>query len=162
MLDWVMGSPYRDQHLTCPACKATLREFQGRQVCDGMLLTLKDLAHAIHDLTSVVPTFEYRDEAPGKRLCPRCTQAMTTCKLEVVLDGEIEQPRPELDRCVEHGIWFDGKELASVFEKVANKGYGGGVAHPGAVAPLRTVVGSRSRSGVPEWWGSLGGSRNKS
>jgi Zn-finger nucleic acid-binding protein len=129
---WVVAvaDPYRDPGLECPACKATLREFQTRQLCDGcdgMLLTLADLAGAIHDLTSITPTFEYKDEVPGKRPCPKCRVSMTTCRLRIVLEDEIEKPRPELDRCAEHGIWFDGEELAKVFEKVAGKGHGSGV-----------------------------------
>ena len=156
--------PFRDDFLTCPACAAPLREYQTRQVCDacdGMLLALADLAHAIHDLTSVVPTFEYADEAPGKRSCPRCRQAMTTCKLRVVLDREIEKPRPVLDRCREHGLWFDGEELASVLAKVAGKGFGGGVGRKGPSTPgaplSRGSGGWRGASGVPEWWGNLKG-----
>ena len=123
------------------------------------MLQLADLAHAIEDLTSIVPAFEYRDEQPGTRTCPHCAQTMTTCKLRVVLDGEIEQPRPELDRCPAHGIWFDGEELASVFEKVAGKGFGGGGrGHPsGEAGGLASP--SRSRSGVPEWWGTLGNTK---
>ena len=127
-----MSDPYRDPELECPACKATLREFQSRQVCDGcdgMLLTLPDLEKAIHDLTSIVPTFEYKDDKIGTRPCPKCRVLMFTCKLRVALEDEIEKPRPELDRCAEHGIWFDGRELAKVFEKVAGKGHGSGEPH---------------------------------
>ena len=127
-----MMDPYRDQERQCPACKETLREYQDRLVCDGcygMLLTLPDLGAAIYDLTSVTPTFEFKDEAPGKRECPRCRELMTTCKLRLMLDKEIEEPRPELDRCAAHGLWFDGEELVKVFEKVTGKGFGGGL-HP--------------------------------
>jgi hypothetical protein len=107
-----------------------LREFRTRQICDaceGMMVTLTDLAGAIHDLTSITPTFEYVDGKVGARRCPHCAELMTTCKLRVMLEDEIEKPRPELDRCDAHGIWFDAEELAKVFEKVATKGFGGGV-----------------------------------
>jgi hypothetical protein len=164
-----MNDPYRDQRLTCPACKATLREFRGRQVCDGcdgMLLTLADLGGAIHDLTSITPTFEYRDEKRGERGCPHCGGAMTTCKLRIVLDTELADPKPVLDRCTEHGIWFDGEELAGVFEKVASKGFGGGVGRkagkasgPAASRPSMASGGWRGASGVPEWWGGGGGGK---
>jgi hypothetical protein len=165
-----MTDPYRDQQLSCPACKATLREYQSRQVCDGcdgMLLALPDLAHAIHDLTSITPTFEYRDEQPGKRGCPKCSATMTTCKLRVVLDTELAEPKPVLDRCTEHGLWFDGEELAGVFEKVASKGFGGGVGRKAtrelgtwrAERPSMASGGWRGKSGVPEWWGGGGGGK---
>jgi len=125
-----MADPYRDPTLKCPACDATLRAFLTRQVCDGcdgMLLTLEDLAGGIHDLTSITPTFAYRDEQPGARCCPHCRTAMTRCRLVLTLEEGTEKPRPELDRCPAHGIWFDAEELAKVFEKVAGKGHGGGV-----------------------------------
>lgn len=122
--------PYRDQHLTCPACGAGLRAFKTRQICDacdGMMLTVEDLAAAIHELTSLTPSFELKDGKLGARMCPHCAALMTQCKLRVVLDDEVEKPRPELDRCGTHGIWFDREELAKVFEKVAGKGFGGGL-----------------------------------
>jgi len=130
----------------CPMCPhSILRIHQGRLLCDrcqGMLLELDDVGRAIFDMTGITPTFEFIDEQPGKRPCPRCTQPMTTLHLRVVLGDEIAKPRPELDRCAEHGIWFDGEELAKVFEKsyakVTSHGGGGGW---------------RSSKGVPEWWG---------
>ncbi|MBA3454466.1 MAG: hypothetical protein H0T42_15355 [Deltaproteobacteria bacterium] len=130
-----------------------------------MLLTLVDLSGAIHDMTSVVPSFEYKDEKPGKRPCPKCRTLMTTCRLVLSLDDEIEKPRPELDRCAEHGIWFDGEELAKVFQKVAGKGFGGGVGRKGYAGSKggggadRGSGGWRGRSGVPEWWGGGGGGK---
>lgn len=129
-----VNEPFRDQHRTCPACQALLREFRTRLVCDacqGMMLTLDDLGLAIHDMTSIVATFTYHHEAPGKRLCPTCSVPMTRCKLDIGLEQAVEHPRPELDRCEAHGIWFDNEELAKVFERVAGKGYGGGVGRKG-------------------------------
>jgi Zn-finger nucleic acid-binding protein len=126
----VMSEPYRDRHLSCPACQATLRAFKTRQVCDacdGMMVTVEDLASAIHELTSLTPALDYRDEKPGTRRCPHCTAVMTTCKIAISIDDETEKPKPTLDRCVTHGIWFDREELAKVFEKVASKGFGGGL-----------------------------------
>ncbi len=124
-----MANPYRDVERTCPACHAALRAFRTRLVCDscdGIMLPFGDLAAAIHDMTSVVPTFEWASEQPGTRACPACRAPMTTCKLVVHLEAEVERPRPQLDRCDAHGLWFDHEELARVFEKVATKGYGGG------------------------------------
>jgi len=125
-----VSAPYRDQPLSCPACSAPLRAFRTRHVCDacnGLLLTLEDLAGGIHDLTSITPTFAYRDEQPGERTCPHCRVAMTRCKLTLALEDDVAKPRPELDRCAAHGLWFDAEELAKVFEKVAGKGHGSGV-----------------------------------
>lgn len=161
-----MSDPYRDQKLPCPACNAPLRAFQTRLACDacqGMLVTLDDLARAIHEMTSVTPTFELTDAKPGKRACPHCKQAMSTCKIRVVLDDEVEKPRPELDLCEQHGLWFDDEELAKVFEKVAGKGFGGGVGRvgrgPGGTAAKSGSYGWKGHHGVPEWWGGGGGGK---
>ena len=123
--------PYRDPERACPACAAPLREFETRLVCDGcmgMMLTLEDLAHGVHDLTSVLPELQYRDETPGNRACPHCAVMMTRCRLILALEDETAKPRLELDRCDHHGIWFDHEELAKVFEKVGGMGHGSGVA----------------------------------
>jgi len=104
----------------CPACKATLRDFETRLACDscqGAMVPMEDLRLAIEQLTGIAPALELVDEKPGARSCPRCAVAMTRLHLRVVLEDEVAKPRPELDRCGEHGIWFDGEELAKVFEK---------------------------------------------
>ena len=85
------------------------------------MVSLADLSRAIDELVQIEPKFELIDQRPGKRACPRCSQTMSVCHLRVVLMEEIATPRPELDRCLEHGLWFDGEELAKVFEKVRAK-----------------------------------------
>lgn len=125
-----MPDPYRDSTHLCPACRQPLRSYLTRLLCDacnGIFMPLADLGAGIHDMTSIDPTFTFEHEQPGKRLCPHCAQAMSTCKLLVGLDGHVEHPHPELDHCAAHGLWFDDQELAKVFEKVATKGFGGGV-----------------------------------
>lgn len=135
-----MTDPYRDAKLVCPACDRTLREFRGRLVCDtcdGIMLTVDDLVAGIHDMTSVVATFEWTRETPGTRKCPHCREAMSRCHVIVHLENDLEKPKPELDRCATHGVWFDREELAKVFEKVAGKGYGGGIGRKGPANPSR-------------------------
>lgn len=126
--------PYRDAHHTCPGCNAKLREFRDRLVCDtcgGVMLAIDDLRNAIAELTGLEPTVSYRDERPGKRICPHCATAMTTARLTLELEGaKPAKPKTELDRCATHGLWFDELELALVLEPVAGKGFGGGLAHP--------------------------------
>lgn len=149
-----MTDPYRDHHPSCPACQAPLRRFQvagqtpeqARLVCDacdGIFVTPPDLAGAIHDLTSLVPTFEFSNLTPGARRCPRCSAPMTRCHVEIVLDTERARPKPELDVCGEHGVWFDREELAAVLEKVAGKGFGGGVGRTGGAARAGVLEGSQ-------------------
>jgi len=125
-----MSDPYRDPDRPCPTCAKPLRMYQTRLVCDvcnGIMVTLDDLASAVHDLTSLVPRFGWKSEQPGTRACPLCGTTMTACKLIVEIDGAHEHPKPVLARCDTHGLWFDHEELAMVFEKVATKGFGGAV-----------------------------------
>lgn len=139
----------------CPSCETPLRAFRARLVCDaceGMFAPLADLATAIEDITGVVPTFDAEDVKPGKRTCPVCAVVMETLKLHVHLDGELVVPKPTLDRCGEHGLWFDTDELAIVFEKARAAHPGGSGSHvrkPGG-------GGGGSWSGDqkgPFWWG---------
>lgn len=97
------------------------------------MVSIEDLRESIRELTSLEAVFSYRDEAAGKRMCPRCQTAMATAKLTIEFDGErAAKPGPELDRCAEHGLWFDESELADVLESIAGKGFGGGLPHGNA------------------------------
>lgn len=139
---------YRDQHHICPRCNDELRVFGERLVCDGcqgLMLTADDLGNAIVELTGLMPTFTIRDEAPGKRACPRCTMSMTTAKLTIELEGtKAMKTGPTLDRCLTHGLWFDENELADVLAPVAGKGFGGGMASPNSRQPGATAGPGRS------------------
>ncbi len=122
-----MADPYRDPERPCPACGKPLRAYQQRLVCDacsGIMVSVADLAAAIEDLTSVVPELAWDHARPSKRACPLCRAAMTACKIAIDIEGDVVHPRPELDRCDAHGVWFDGEELAAVLEKIAGKGHG--------------------------------------
>lgn len=161
-----MTDPYRHALRSCPACNRALREFHKRLVCDdcdGMFLLLEDLTEQIRQLTGVVPALTYVGEAAGTRPCPHCALAMSTCTLELAIDHETVRPKPTLDRCGHHGIWFDGEELAAVFQKVIGKGPGGGVDRKPPTRLQGNTIGGewRSHSGVPEFWGSLGSTRPK-
>lgn len=120
-----MSDPFVDLLMKCPACTGTsLRAFHGRLCCDaceGMQITLAELSRAIVDLTGIEPTYEFMDVQPGKRSCPRCPTPMTRCRLRVIVEDELAKPRPELDHCAEHGVWFDRDELATVLAKVRAK-----------------------------------------
>jgi len=151
-----MTEPYRPHPVTCPACNATLRDYRGRLACDsceGILMPLDELAAGIADLVGLEPRIEFVHEAPGKRACPHCQQAMTTCHIQIMLDEDLAKPPPTLDRCSAHGLWFDGKELSAVFEKCMAKaktrGFSGKTKH------LRGTGGAVSElegNGIPVWW----------
>lgn len=122
-----MADPYRDPERPCPACDQPLRAYHQRLVCDacnGIMVSVEDLSGAIEDLTSVTPTFAWDHEKPSSRKCPQCRAPMVGCRVVLEIEGEVAHPRPELDRCAAHGVWFDREELAKVLEKVAGKGHG--------------------------------------
>jgi Zn-finger nucleic acid-binding protein len=141
--------PFRDPELPCPACARPLRAFQQRLVCDacgGILLALADLAAAIEDLTSVAPTFAWSHEHQSSRACPQCRAAMTAGRIVLHLEEATAHPRPELDRCATHGVWFDPEELAKVLEKVTGKGHGSKVV---------SKVSSRRESHPDKGWSAM-------
>jgi hypothetical protein len=106
------------------------------------MLGLVDLTTAIEQLTRIAPEVKFIDDPmrnmgdAGKRRCPHCAAAMTTCRLDVTLLEERPKLKPELDRCEVHGVWFDNEELAKVLEvlrrAVSPKG-GGGAAPSGFI-----------------------------
>jgi Zn-finger nucleic acid-binding protein len=118
-----------------------LRRFQQRLVCDGcngIMVSISDLAGAIEDLTSVVPQFAWDHEKPSERACPECRSKMTVCHIVLQIEAEVLHPKPELDRCEAHGVWFDSLELAKVLEKAAGKGHGAkSPVSPGSRTPDR-------------------------
>jgi len=58
---------------------------------------------------------------------------MSVCRLDVTLMDQRPTLRPALDRCAVHGVWFDGSELAKIFEvlhrAVSPHGYRGSLAN---------------------------------
>jgi Zn-finger nucleic acid-binding protein len=117
-----MADPYRDAPtLVCPACSAALREYNGRLFCDacgGAMLTLADLTAQISDDLGAQPLLGFVDHGQWTRKCPRCGVLMHASRLTAAVGELHEKLKPQLDRCVVHGVWFDDAELAKVFELV--------------------------------------------
>jgi len=118
-----MSGPYRDPEiLVCPACEAGLRAFvRGRLCCDacgGVMLPLADLTNAIAEDVGRPPVLAFVDLGRRARKCPRCNELMHESQLTAAVDELQERLEPQLDRCIEHGVWFDADELAKVLEVV--------------------------------------------
>ena len=103
------------------------------------MLATADLTQAIQQLTNIDPVVSFIDDPmaqAGKRACPHCRAPMITCRLDVQLQEHRPKLKPELDRCDQHGVWFDHEELAKVLEvlrrAVSPKG-GGGAAPSGFI-----------------------------
>jgi len=115
---------FRDDFAPCPACKSAL-DPQGRRLacaaCGGVFVTETELAEMFvmmdeNDKRSVEarlgrglpgPEVEGPGFTPGPeedRMCPLCATKMLAVTLEDI----------PLERCVEHGIWFDAEELQKV------------------------------------------------
>jgi hypothetical protein len=117
-----------------------MRPYGKRLCCDacgGIMLTPDDLLRAIHDHTGTRALLRLVVGDDGKRRCPRCQVPMGVCHLEATLEGQPAALTPELDRCVEHGVWFDVDELAIIFEAARKATDPGG----GSLADLvRTII----------------------
>lgn len=106
----------RDEFANCPRCAAGLDEKGTRLVCtrcEGSLVPEHDVSVLIADIETVnlgeptAPTdipLEPQLAASKSELvltCPRCMTQMTKHSLHGLT----------VDRCLQHGIWFDGEEL---------------------------------------------------
>ena len=158
-----MVESYREAGLTCPMCKAPLREFGERLVCDecqAMLIGLDDFAAAVHELDGNTEAAEVDALEPTDKTCPRCAAPMSTCALKI---GRLKLPEYYL-HCAAHGVWMPQQTLTAVFARVSyvahigrarGRTYGGvslppdtGVAYGGMAGAMRSI-GSAFGAGVP-------------
>jgi hypothetical protein len=138
-----MADPFRHLPNQCPECGIALRPFAGRLCCDrceGIFVTLADLAKAIDELVRLEPQISILKEHASKRVCPTCAAAMTDVRIGVTLQDKVIKPKAEIDRCAAHGLWFPAEQLAEVFlavERVfGSHGGSSGPAGPGGDSPL--------------------------
>ena len=100
-----------EQTLTCPGCGKTLDQ-AGRTdrcpSCDGAWIHEDVLVGMLQERTSalVVLPWHPRDK-DQERACAVCKTPMQTVNLGSVA----------LDRCAEHGVWFDAHELAALLHE---------------------------------------------
>jgi Zn-finger nucleic acid-binding protein len=99
---------------SCPSCQSALRQAGFTERCDrceGAWIHEDALVGMLQEKTSamVVLTWQPREPAAGvapepPRPCAVCGKSMQPVSLGGVA----------LDRCIEHGVWFDARELAEV------------------------------------------------
>ena len=94
--------------MTCPKCKQELDE-AGRTfrctTCDGAWVREEVLVAMLEQSASTLVALPWRaNEEDHVRACPECAAAMQTVAL-----GDVA-----LDRCAQHGVWFDAAELAAL------------------------------------------------
>jgi Zn-finger nucleic acid-binding protein len=106
---------YRDQRLACPACTTTeLRFFGDRYACaqcNGTFVQNAALEAMVMDMSGQPWDLPLASGSEGTRACPVCTRAMLVDTLE----------RVPIDRCAEHGVWFDPNELTVTLENASHK-----------------------------------------
>jgi Zn-finger nucleic acid-binding protein len=96
----------------CPTCHAQLVTYGSRLVCEschGALVTNAELEQLLNEMSPDDERPLARRLFPGKgptRACPRCATNMATNELFGVT----------IDRCDEHGIWFDPSELQRILQ----------------------------------------------
>lgn len=112
----------RDHFATCPRCASGLDPRGSRFVCgpcDGVLVPEAEVQELLGQVRSrmdqspigALPFAPYTGSEPALT-CPRCPARMD----KHVLHGLT------VDRCGEHGLWFDGTELAGVIAAAARLG----------------------------------------
>jgi hypothetical protein len=101
--------PYADRTLRCPACGGGLAftgDRWGCATCHGVFVHAVALAELVSEMTGQPWELPASIGAPVERACPVCATAMRGETVEGVA----------IDRCVEHGVWFDDAELGAVLE----------------------------------------------
>ena len=98
--------------LNCPSCRVTLTT-AGRTdrcaKCDGAWIHEDVLVGMLQETASAMvflPWLPRDPQEPALRACAVCGKPMQAVSLGAVA----------LDRCTEHGVWFDATELAAVLK----------------------------------------------
>jgi Zn-finger nucleic acid-binding protein len=101
---------HRDEFAICPSCRAGLDGRGTRLVCGtckGGLVTNAELETMMNEMSPDDQRPLEQRLLPGSaapRPCPRCGTSMVPHTIYEVT----------IDRCPEHGVWFDGEELGRV------------------------------------------------
>jgi Zn-finger nucleic acid-binding protein len=107
---------YRDEREQCPRCKLDLIDASVARACskcNGLWIS----AGSVHEMVASMQVppepvqLHLESQARTPLACPTCKEGMDTRVLYGV----------EIDLCTRHGIWFDGRELATVLLRAARK-----------------------------------------
>lgn len=97
--------------LVCPGCGEVL-DTAGRTdrcpACDGAWVHEDALVGMLQERTSTLVFLPWQARPKdNERVCAVCRTAMQTVNLGSV----------QLDRCAQHGVWFDADELAALLKE---------------------------------------------
>ncbi|HSD90351.1 MAG TPA: zf-TFIIB domain-containing protein [Kofleriaceae bacterium] len=97
-------SAHKGQTLGCPACFVELA-YQGDRwacsSCSGLFVENEALVAMVQEMALTAWEMPALSGKEGSRPCPICKTAMIVELLEAVT----------IDRCADHGVWFDNHEL---------------------------------------------------
>ncbi|MBA3818235.1 MAG: zf-TFIIB domain-containing protein [Deltaproteobacteria bacterium] len=123
--------------LPCPSCAdASLREFQGRLVCDscqGIMMTAETFASACAQLSGEDAPLEISKLEPTESACPRCARALSRCEVQ----AGATPLRGAFLRCDTDGLWCSNAVLVAAFARLGRKLHG--------AAPSSGAAGERPR-----------------
>ncbi|MCX5743236.1 MAG: zf-TFIIB domain-containing protein [Proteobacteria bacterium] len=112
-------SAHKDRRLGCPSCKETALSYAGDRwpchTCAGAFVENAALAAMVEELSAAPWEVPVGAGALGERACPVCTRPMMVEVLEAVT----------IDRCGDHGVWFDEHELQDALHHVIDPSFGG-------------------------------------
>lgn len=125
---------------TCPNCKLPL-ESAGRtercSQCDGAWVHEDALAGMLAESTSSLVALPWhpREQDRPPRPCAVCEAAMQPVRLGTVA----------LDRCAQHGVWFDAHELEAMFQDAKDVAHEGRAQSQSEREPHRGFLGAIAR-----------------
>ncbi len=106
--------PMRDEFATCPI-DGTALDPEGPKLtcrqCTGAMVPEADVAKVIAEIKHTQPealSLEPPRDSESARTCPCCTEQMTKHMLHGI----------QIDRCEQHGIWFDPEEMQRILNEV--------------------------------------------
>ena len=98
-------SAHKDRTLACPSCKSAVLAYQGDRwactSCAGSYVENAALSAMIVEMAQEPWDMPAVSGKSGERACPICATPMVVEPLETVT----------IDRCADHGVWFDDTEL---------------------------------------------------
>jgi ribosomal protein S27AE len=107
----VFVSALRGNRLTCPVCAGQPLAFRGErwacERCSGCFVENPALVEMVVAMTSEPWELPASAGSAGERKCPACAAAMAR---DLALGVA-------LDRCSNHGVWFDADELQKLLEQ---------------------------------------------
>ncbi|MEJ7599074.1 MAG: zf-TFIIB domain-containing protein [Kofleriaceae bacterium] len=124
--------PYRSPSLPCPRCKTELLDsgLLGHCArCRGAWVPEDVLHDRIAVMQQAPPRLHWYRVPRAPLPCARCAEPMETLALFDV----------PIDRCLDHGLWFDADELSSVLFRSQEAGAPAVPSGPGSGSESRTL-----------------------